>query len=184
MLFDRHVNNGAVIARSSQPEVGWLGWRSAEDEDLLKALADACSYDKGESTMVDSSIIYPDNSDDGVAGNSTKVSIEDLSKLFDCLKEKQFSFIGDSMKRNFECVLKLLNIFFRIVTHYLQKVLIVDARSYTTAVANRARGGGCECPEYYPSCDIQFMNLPNIHSIRKSFHAVRQLCASDADQPK
>ncbi|XP_029052960.1 myotubularin-related protein 3 isoform X3 [Osmia bicornis bicornis] len=131
----RHVKNGAVIARSSQPEVGWLGWRSAEDEDLLKALADACSYDKGESTMVDSSIIYPDNSDDGVAGNSSK------------------------------------------------KVLIVDARSYTTAVANRARGGGCECPEYYPSCDIQFMNLPNIHSIRKSFHAVRQLCASDADQP-
>jgi len=41
------VNNGAVIARSSQPEVGWLGWRSSEDEDLLKALADACSYDKG-----------------------------------------------------------------------------------------------------------------------------------------
>ncbi|CAK9815996.1 Myotubularin-related protein 4 [Anthophora plagiata] len=130
----RHVNNGAVIARSSQPEVGWLGWRSTEDESLLKALSDACSYDKGESTMVDSSIIYPENGDDCIVANSTK------------------------------------------------KVLIVDARSYTTAVANRARGGGCECPEYYPSCDIQFMNLPNIHSIRKSFHAVRQLCASDADQ--
>lgn len=132
----RHVNNGAVIARSSQPEVGWLGWsRSEQDELLLKALSDACSYDKGETTMVDSSIMYPDTGDDGLVTNSTK------------------------------------------------KVLIVDARSYTTAVANRARGGGCECPEYYPSCDIQFMNLPNIHSIRKSFHAVRQLCASDADQP-
>ncbi|XP_036149000.1 myotubularin-related protein 3 isoform X3 [Monomorium pharaonis] len=130
----RHVNNGAVIARSSQPEVGWLGWRSSEDEDLLKALADACSYDKGESTIVDSPITYSDPGDD--TANAAK-----------------------------------------------KKVLIVDARSYTTAVANRARGGGCECPEYYPSCDIQFMNLPNIHSIRKSFHAVRQLCASDADQP-
>lgn len=60
----RHVNNGAVIARSSQPEVGWLGWRSSEDEDLLKALADACSYDKGESTIVDSPIIYSDAGDD------------------------------------------------------------------------------------------------------------------------
>ncbi|XP_015125043.1 myotubularin-related protein 3 [Diachasma alloeum] len=129
----RHVNNGAVIARSSQPEVGWLGWRSSEDEDLLKALSDACSYDRGEST-IESPINYSDPGDD-VTPNTTK------------------------------------------------KVLIVDARSYTTAVANRARGGGCECPEYYPSCDIQFMNLPNIHSIRKSFHAVRQLCASDADQP-
>lgn len=35
--------NGAVIARCSQPEVGWLGWRSSEDEELLKAIADACT---------------------------------------------------------------------------------------------------------------------------------------------
>ncbi|XP_066601319.1 myotubularin-related protein 3 [Prorops nasuta] len=131
----RHVNNGAVIARSSQPEVGWLGWRSSQDEDLLKALSDACSYDRGESTIVDEST------------NTSNVCNP------------------------------------TITTDTTKKVLIVDARSYTTAVANRARGGGCECPEYYPSCDIQFMNLPNIHSIRKSFHAVRQLCASDADQP-
>lgn len=60
----------------------------------------------------------------------------------------------------------------------------MDARSYTTAVANRARGGGCECPEYYPTCEIQFMNLANIHSIRKSFHSLRALCASSGDNPK
>lgn len=133
----RNVKNGAVIARSSQPEVGWLGWRSAEDEDLLKALSDACSYDRGESTMIDSPVNYSDAGvETAVANNASK-----------------------------------------------KKVLIVDARSYTTAVANRARGGGCECPEYYLSCDIQFMNLANIHSIRKSFHAVRQLCASDSEQP-
>ncbi|XP_046608282.1 myotubularin-related protein 3 isoform X1 [Neodiprion virginianus] len=131
----RHVNNGAVIARSSQPEVGWLGWRSSDDEDLLKALSDACAYDRGESTMIDPSLGYTDSPEATITSPGNK------------------------------------------------KVLIVDARSYTTAVANRARGGGCECPEYYPSCDIQFMNLPNIHSIRKSFHAVRQLCASDADPP-
>ncbi|KZC14608.1 Myotubularin-related protein 3, partial [Dufourea novaeangliae] len=78
---------------------------------------------------------------------------------------------------------RISDIILEEVAKFRRKVLIVDARSYTTAVANRARGGGCECPEYYPSCDIQFMNLPNIHSIRKSFHAVRQLCASDTDQP-
>lgn len=60
----------------------------------------------------------------------------------------------------------------------------MDARSYTTAVANRARGGGCECPEYYPSCEIQFMNLANIHSVRSSFHSVRLLCSSAADLSK
>ncbi|XP_043288971.1 myotubularin-related protein 4 isoform X2 [Venturia canescens] len=132
----RHVNNGAVIARSSQPEVGWFGWRSPEDEDLLKALSDACSYDTGgESIMTDATIGSTDTVEDIVAPSKTK------------------------------------------------KVLIIDARSYTTAVANRARGGGCECPDYYPNSEIQFMNLPNIHSIRKSFHAVRQLCASDVEQP-
>lgn len=26
------------------------------------------------------------------------------------------------------------------------KLLILDARSYAAAVANRAKGGGCECP--------------------------------------
>ncbi|CAG0889854.1 unnamed protein product [Cyprideis torosa] len=56
-----------------------------------------------------------------------------------------------------------------------QKLLIIDARSYGTALANRARGGGCECPEYYPSCEIDFMNLQNIHGIRKSFLNLRLL---------
>ena len=28
----------------------------------------------------------------------------------------------------------------------VKKMLIVDARSYAAAVANRAKGGGCECP--------------------------------------
>lgn len=65
-----------------------------------------------------------------------------------------------------------------------QKVLIVDARSYTSAVTNRARGGGCECIEYYPCAEIEFMNLGNIHVIRKSFHALRQLCAQPPDAPK
>ncbi|XP_057669078.1 myotubularin-related protein 3 isoform X1 [Diorhabda carinulata] len=138
----RHSRNGAVIVRSSQPEVGWLGWRSNEDEALLKAISQACNFDgpfknyePKESNL--SCSLGSIHSDESVIPNS----IENTEK----------------------------------------KVLIMDARSYTTAVANRARGGGCECPEYYPNCEIQFMNLANIHSIRKSFHALRQLCTS-ADQ--
>lgn len=49
----RHAGNGAVIARCSQPEVGWLGWRSAEDEDLIKAISDACTFDRGPVSLVD-----------------------------------------------------------------------------------------------------------------------------------
>lgn len=52
-LYFRHTGNGAVIARCSQPEVGWLGWRSSEDEYLISAIADACAFDRGRTTSVD-----------------------------------------------------------------------------------------------------------------------------------
>lgn len=38
----RDRKSGAVICRSSQPEVGWLGWRSQHDENLIAAIAAAC----------------------------------------------------------------------------------------------------------------------------------------------
>ncbi|KAI4455089.1 myotubularin-related [Holotrichia oblita] len=142
----RHSGNGAVIARCSQPEVGWLGWRSAEDEDLLKAISDACMFDRGPKSMLDK--------ESNLSHSPASVHSEDSGHTQPMIEVPE-----------------------------KKKVLIMDARSYTTAVANRARGGGCECPEYYPNCEIQFMNLANIHSIRKSFHALRQLCASSGDLP-
>lgn len=62
-----------MIARSSQPEVGWLGWRNSEDEDLLKALSDACSYDRGETTMIDSPVSCSDPGDEPISPVTTKV---------------------------------------------------------------------------------------------------------------
>ena len=54
-----------------------------------------------------------------------------------------------------------------------KRLLILDARSYAAAIANRAKGGGFEYPPYYINCDVQFMNLPNIHAIRKSAQMLR-----------
>ncbi|XP_078680915.1 phosphatidylinositol-3,5-bisphosphate 3-phosphatase MTMR3-like [Branchiostoma floridae x Branchiostoma belcheri] len=130
----RHRGNGAVIARCSQPEVGWLGWRNSSDEQFLQAIAEACSQDCGNNDT---------ESDILVNGHS------DVSN-------------GSQEEKHSEP----------------HKVLIMDARSYAAAVANRAKGGGCECPEYYPNCEVQFMGLANIHSIRKSFQTVRALCSS------
>lgn len=62
------------------------------------------------------------------------------------------------------------------------KMLIIDARSYAAAMANRAKGGGCECSEYYQRCEVHFMNLANIHSIRKSYHAIRNVCEAYSEQ--
>ena len=109
-LFRHH--NGAVIARTSQPEVGWLFWRSKEDEKMIQAINNACNISiiKGETSS--------------------------------------------------------------------NRLLILDARSYTAAIANRAKGGGFEYPPYYINCDVQFMNLPNIHAIRKSAQMLRATIAN------
>lgn len=42
----RHRGTGAVIARSAQPEVGWLGWRSDEDELMLASFVSAVERDR------------------------------------------------------------------------------------------------------------------------------------------
>lgn len=66
--------------------------------------------------------------------------------------------------------------------HSRRKLLIIDARSYAAAMTNRAKGGGYECNVYYPNCEVQYMGLANIHTIRNSFTSVRTLCASPDDQ--
>ena len=43
MPIQRSKINGAVLARSSQPNVGFFGWRLNEDEQLLKEIADCCA---------------------------------------------------------------------------------------------------------------------------------------------
>lgn len=131
----RHQRNGSVIARCSQPEVGWLGWRNSNDESLIKAIAMSCGANGGGLQRdIDG---HTSNGVDGSAGEET---------------------------------------------NQIPKVLIVDARSYPAAVANRAKGGGYECQEYYPNCEILFMSLANIHSIRRSFQSVRTLCAIHTEQ--
>jgi len=155
----RHTGTGAVLARCSQPEVGWLGWRSSEDEELVRAVAEACAYDSGTasrhssgSEVSSSSSSGPDYSTSGIQSSSGEIpSLKDLS--------------AEAAARG-----------------EVRKVLIIDARSYAAAVGNRARGGGVECPEYYPNAEILFMNLANIHRIRNSFQALRGLCHSPPDQ--
>lgn len=62
------------------------------------------------------------------------------------------------------------------------KILIVDARSYTAAWANKAKGGGFETSDTYPNSEVEFMSLPNIHNIRYSFHQLRNLLFAPVDE--
>lgn len=145
----KHQKSGAVIARCSQPEVGWLGWRNNHDEKFLLEISKKCSKINQEPEPSDDNNVQENAND----SNSEKPTSENTVTSTD-----------NDIKN-------------------LKKLVIVDARSYTSAVTNRARGGGVECAEYYPSSEIQFMNLGNIHAIRKSFQALRTLCASQSELP-
>ena len=47
MCLCRDARSGVVLVRSSQPEVGWLGWRNTQDESLLQAIAESCALHRG-----------------------------------------------------------------------------------------------------------------------------------------
>ncbi|PKU27819.1 hypothetical protein llap_21877 [Limosa lapponica baueri] len=107
-----HVRNGAVIARCSQPEISWWGWRNADDEYLVTSIAKACALNPG--------VKVPG----GIPHNGSSDGSEACDADFDS------SLTACSGVEN---------------AGTPQKLLILDARSYTAAVANRAKGGGCEC---------------------------------------
>lgn len=64
-----------------------------------------------------------------------------------------------------------------------RKLLILDARSFTVAFLNRAFGGGSECSEYYPNCEVDFLYLANIHAVRTAFFSLKNLMRSDNPYP-
>ncbi|ELK18656.1 Myotubularin-related protein 3 [Pteropus alecto] len=152
VVIYRHQSNGAVIARCGQPEVSWWGWRNADDEHLVQSVAKACASDSRSS------------------GN--KLSIRNSSR--------DFPNAGDLSDVEFDSSLSNASGAESLAIQP-QKLLILDARSYAAAVANRAKGGGCECPEYYPNCEVVFMGMANIHSIRRSFQSLRLLCTQMPD---
>ncbi|KAM9330800.1 phosphatidylinositol-3,5-bisphosphate 3-phosphatase MTMR3 [Gastrophryne carolinensis] len=149
----RHQSNGAVISRCGQPEVSWWGWRNADDEHLIQSIARACASDGSRSSpgKIANGLCQRNHVNGGVLTEADFDS--SLSSLPACE--------NNSVQP--------------------QKLLILDARSYAAAVANRAKGGGCECPEYYPNCEVVFMGMANIHSIRKSFQSLRLLCTQMPD---
>uniref|UniRef100_A0A8C6X161 phosphatidylinositol-3,5-bisphosphate 3-phosphatase n=2 Tax=Naja naja TaxID=35670 RepID=A0A8C6X161_NAJNA len=144
----RHLRNGAVIARCSQPEISWWGWRNADDEYLVTSIAKACALNPGQR----------------LAGGTPQSGLSDGNEACDA---------------GFDSSLTACSSVENSATP--QKLLILDARSYTAAVANRAKGGGCECEEYYPNCEVVFMGMANIHSIRNSFQYLRAVCSQMPD---
>jgi len=57
-----------------------------------------------------------------------------------------------------------------------RKLHILDARPQVNAMANYATGGGYENTAHYADCELEFMNIPNIHAVRESHNKLKDLC--------
>jgi rhodanese-related sulfurtransferase len=60
---------------------------------------------------------------------------------------------------------------------------IVDCRSRASAMANRAAGAGYESSANYPSCRIDFYNIPNIHAVRDSYKNLLSIVLNPTANP-
>jgi hypothetical protein len=133
---------------------------------LVNAIAEACAFDTGSGNLSsNASVLASDDVDgsdfdsDNSANNATS-GIDGIPSLKDLSAEVAAARRGPNGE--------------------LKKVLIVDARSYIVGIGNRTRGGGVEYPEYYPTSEILFMGLPNIHEVRTSFHKLRAICSKSS----
>lgn len=167
----RHVGNGCFIVRSSQPTVGWFGWfRNEMDENLIESYVN--------NTMPHQSKPQEPDSDESLKHTPQQsTNVDQQNHISPDPHHDNGTQPDDSMTtnkgvQNEEDESPSTN----------SKMLIIDARSYTAAMANRAKGGGCECSEYYPKCEVLFTNLANIHRIRNSFQSIRSVCEAYSEQ--
>jgi hypothetical protein len=194
--------NGAVLARSSQPNVGLLAWRLNEDEQLIKAISDCCSVSNQNFSSIKISNTTNCNGDissnsntagenysnqtlysNGVLPNGNPL-INAQTNIINDLANKT----GNNSSSSSNTATTTTNTTTISAPSNLNQettqtpiLLIIDARFRTVALANRVKGGGYEYSEYYTNCEIQFMNLENIHVIRNSFQALRLLCQTVND---
>ena len=139
----RHPDNGCVIARSSQPLVGVFGWRNTEDERLLLAISQAChapssssassstAEKHGSNVTTTAALYHLKNGGTGGDRHSTEEEkeVEEEEEEADTLESSSEL---ESDGEGGEGV--TLN----------PKLMVFDLRSYTAALGNRAKGGGCE----------------------------------------
>ena len=57
-----------------------------------------------------------------------------------------------------------------------QNLYIYDARPYLNAVTNKLAGKGFENTAFYTNSQLKFLNIQNIHHMRKSFQKLFEIC--------
>jgi hypothetical protein len=139
----RSTVNNATISRSSQPMVGLGMSRNAADEFLLREISKASVLASDDIAMSFSSV-RPNTSMENFNNSS-------LSGLQ--MSEKSASTTLSAIP---------------MLPAPARRYVITDARPLLNARANQAAGKGVESDKNYENCSVVFLDIANIHSMRKS----------------
>ncbi|VUC23328.1 unnamed protein product [Clonostachys rosea] len=149
-----HPVNNCTITRSSQPFAGPLRKTNIQDEKLVAASFSASMNPSSEdSTPVSSQI----ESSDEIP--QPQLELSDTERFEDELISKSTTFYDEATGK-------------RLVYGAQQNNLIVDARPQVNAVINQLGGMGSENIERYKFAQKIFLNIENIHVMRKSLNRV------------
>lgn len=150
----RSVTNNATISRSSQPMVGIGNSRNGADEFLVKELGKASNNNTAE----DLAVSFGSRSNNSVADsyNSLFTGVQ--------MSEKSVSSVNTLLLGN------------NVVT---RRYVVTDARPLLNARANQAAGKGVESDKVYENCSVVFLDIANIHSMRKSLEMMVDASISD-----
>jgi myotubularin-related protein 1/2 len=149
----RSAQNFCTICRSSQPLVGLANNRNFDDEILIHYIQQSTSQMQHRKRRSNAAIESAPNA-------PTTSFIEMLKRN----EEKKNLIASNAAASKF------------IIT---DKYVVVDARPLMNARANQATGKGVESEKNYDNVSIIFMDIANIHSVRKSLDFLTEACVDE-----
>lgn len=173
VLSWRSRTNNCTICRSSQPLVGISNNRSPADEMLLKhiQMASKPSTSTTSTTSVAGGAMARESIVSPMSSTSNSTVIDDINTVFSKTSvTESTAYDGDTVGSNLKASGFVSD----------RPYMIVDARPLLNAKANQAIGKGTELERFYGNVSISFMDIPNIHVVRKSMEMLKESLVEEA----
>jgi hypothetical protein len=174
--------NGCSISRCSQPLVG-LGTRTSQDDERLLAAINACGqqqtsaeYHEGED--VESNDV-PRVTQTAAAFATAGIGVTETNIDL----QQRYSDRDEAMRQPLNASTVAVSALTTAIhmRGLIQRrpFIIVDARPLLNARANQAAGKGVESDKVYENVSVLFMDIANIHAVRKSLELLEDACVDE-----
>jgi hypothetical protein len=160
----RSTYTNATICRSSQPMIGLGNSRNLSDELLLKEMYRASN---------NNAALQASHSGDATAAFSRQSSHSQDQSIFSSGVQ-----MSDKSDKSLEAATNALHSGSNAPVS-TRRFVIADARPLLNARANQAAGKGVESDKNYENCNVVFLDIANIHAMRKSMELMVEANAAD-----